>query len=483
MSRTASGRRATAWVAIEKAAQQGFWLLLFVVMAPILGPRPYGEFALVMVLIGFSELVLVDAAVEALVSLETVSRAHLKTALLANTAVGALAGVATWFAAAPIDALFHESELDPLFRALAPLPVLAALTAGPIALLRRALAFRPLAVRSIVGLAVGGAAGVWAALHDYGVWALVVQAMVQRAVELVVLWGAQPDAIAFGWSRTCWNDMAPFARSVMVGRAMYWVSGQAPRVIIAYVLDPVALGLFTLASRASDALIQVAVIPRSLVARIELREDRSDPARFEAHLCAMARGAAVIAFPAALGAAAVTPQLFVLWLDARWQDGVLPTQLMLISAVPMLAFYFCTAGLMAANRPELEARLSIWQSASNALVTVLAAPFGLVATVAALLVRLVALLPLALDRLSGAAGIRAVAMVRGTLPILAAASVMALVTYATGWLVTWPGEPALRFGALIVEGVVLYAGALLVVEPTLVRDLLRQLSQRALERL
>jgi PST family polysaccharide transporter len=434
-----------------------------------------------MVFIGFCELILVDAAVEALISLEPITHGHLKTALLANLVAAGLVALVAWFAAEPIDAALDQSELDPLFRTLALLPVLSALTAGPISLLRRALAFRPLALRSIVGLSAGGLAGVFGALHGYAVWALVIQVLVQRAVELAVLWVVEPDAITFGWSSACWRDMKGFARHVIIGRAMYWASGQAPRLIIGYLLGPVALGLFTLAGRAADALLQIVVNPRAIVARVELMQDRGDGARFEAHIQAMARATALIAFPAAIGAAAVMPQLFALWLDARWQDGVVPTQLMLLSAVPMLGFYLCSAGLMAANRPDLEARLSVLQGLSNALLTGLAAPFGLNATVAAMLIRLLLLLPVALGRLGRAASIRAFAMVRGTLPVLAAASVMGLATYLCGLFVAPPGSGVVALASLVLVGLALYAGSLLIVDPALVRRAIKRVATVASE--
>ena len=48
------------WVAVEKLMQQAVWLLLFLILAPILGPRPYGQFAIVMVFIGCCEIVVVE---------------------------------------------------------------------------------------------------------------------------------------------------------------------------------------------------------------------------------------------------------------------------------------------------------------------------------------------------------------------------------------------------------------------------------------
>src|SRR3954453_15152232 len=101
----------TRWVTLERAAQQLFWLVLFVVMAPIRGPRAYGQFALVMVFIGFCELILLESMVEALVSLRPASRAHFRTASLLNGAAAMLVAVATWLLAEPFARLFQDPEL------------------------------------------------------------------------------------------------------------------------------------------------------------------------------------------------------------------------------------------------------------------------------------------------------------------------------------------------------------------------------------
>jgi len=476
METGAAGRRATVWVTVEKIAQQAVWLLLFLIMAPILGPRPYGQFALVMVFIGFCELILVDAMVEALVSLAAATRDHRKTASLANTAMAGLAALAAWLLAEPFARLFDDPELGALLRALTPLPILSALTVVPISLLRRRMAFRPLALRSILGLTAGGIVGVAAAATGHGLWALVLQVLVQRGVELAVLWCAEPHAIGFGWAPACFADMAGFARNVVIGRAMYWVSGQAPRLILGYALGPTELGLFTLASRAADAMIQMMVTPRTIVARVELMDDRANPLRFQARLEVMVRDVALVAFPTIFGAAAIMPQLFALALDPRWRGGIAATQLMLLTAVPMVGYFFCTAGLLAANQPSREARIAIWQSGSNVLLTTLVAAFGVTATAAAMLFRLIVMLPLALRNLGDAAGISPWEAMRAAMPILAAAALMGAATYGTGQLVPLPGPPLLQLVILVAEGAAIYVAAIAGLSPRLVQPLIRSLA-------
>jgi O-antigen/teichoic acid export membrane protein len=129
----------TMWLTLEKFIQQGMWLMLFVILAPILGPKPYGMFAIVMAFIGFCETVIVGATSESLVTIPDIDDKHLQTANLATLAIATIAGVMAFAASNLLAEFFETADLGPLFRALSPLPVISALTATPIAVLSRSL--------------------------------------------------------------------------------------------------------------------------------------------------------------------------------------------------------------------------------------------------------------------------------------------------------------------------------------------------------
>ena len=80
------------WVTIEKVTQQSLWLLLFFILAPLLGPKPYGLFAIVMVFVAFFEMAIVGAAIEALVTIPDLDANHLRTVNLCNTVAAILGG-------------------------------------------------------------------------------------------------------------------------------------------------------------------------------------------------------------------------------------------------------------------------------------------------------------------------------------------------------------------------------------------------------
>ena len=176
------------WVTLQLGFTQGFGLLLFAVQAPLLGPTAFGLIGIVMVFIGFCELVLEVTSTEALVSIRDIESRHYQTMTTVNGLIGITIGLGAFIAAEPIARLFDEPELADVLRVMCILPMIAALGSAPNAATRRDMQFKPLAIRSIASIGGGGLVGLVLAVLGYGVWALVWQAIVQRVLSVVVMW-------------------------------------------------------------------------------------------------------------------------------------------------------------------------------------------------------------------------------------------------------------------------------------------------------
>ena len=102
------------------------WLLLFVILARLLGPKAYGVFAIAMVFVGFFEIAVVGAAVEALVTVPDLDANHLRTVNLCSIVMAIFAGAIIFSSADLWAQWFDSTDLKPVFRMLAPLPVISA---------------------------------------------------------------------------------------------------------------------------------------------------------------------------------------------------------------------------------------------------------------------------------------------------------------------------------------------------------------------
>jgi O-antigen/teichoic acid export membrane protein len=383
----------TLWATADRAFAQIFSLLIFVVQARILGPRAFGIIAIVTVFLSFWEAVPGIANTDALISIRDIEPLHFSTTTTVCALLSLVAGAAVFVLAKPVAAAFGEAQLTSVMHVMAVLPLVQAFSIAPTAAAEREMRFRSTALRTSASLFLGGVVGLVMAVAGAGVWALVCQALVQRCVAAVVLWLAVPISFGFGISSRHFRELARFAWPVMLARAMSWASAQIPRLILGFYLGSSELGLFSLATRLHDVVSQVAIVPRALVARVDLRRFASNRAALGQAVRQVSLHISFLSFPLCIGGAVVTPTLFHAWLDQRWHGAIIPSQIMLLMIVPFATVYIAAAALLALNCQRSEAGLAMAQGISIIISTAVAAPFGLVAATAAIAIIPAAIIP------------------------------------------------------------------------------------------
>jgi O-antigen/teichoic acid export membrane protein len=445
----------TAWVTAEKLTQQVLWAILFAILAPILGPGPYGVFSIVMVFVGFCDYVLSDGAVEALVTADELDTSHMATANLATGVLALLVSLVLFLLGPVVAFAFHDSQLQWLVWSLLPLPVLSLTASVPIAILRRSLQYKQLAIRSIAGLAIGGLFGIVLALAGAGVWALALQVLVQRLAEVVIVWWSMPQGFRLGWSAVCFREMRSVCANVFAARVMTFAGGQVPRLIVGYALGPTTLGFYVLATRFQEIIVTTTVFPRVVVGRIELRGLRPGSPEFRRRFESMAQNCALLAFPAMLGAAAMIPDLFHIWLDQRWLDGAVAAQLVIISGLPLVFTYCLDSAFLAAKQSSFFKIMATAQTVTLLITVLCTVPFGLNVMCLALAIRPWLLLPFFLSSFRRRCDMPASDVLTLPLRSLAGAMIMTAILSLPFLHIAWLGEK-LNFALLVLVGVAVY---------------------------
>jgi PST family polysaccharide transporter len=383
----------TSWVTIQTVYTQAFAVAVFALQAPLLGPRAFGLIAIVMVFITFCEAFL-ETATEVLISVRHVDSLHYATVNGIMALLGTGLGLALAIAAGPIAWWFGEPQLAAIGRTMAILPLLSGLGCAPNAATKRQMEFKPLAIRMISGVTCGGIAGVVLTILGAGVWALVWQALLQRAICLAVLWRNSPLSLQLALSRPHWREMSVFAWPLLLARIMSWSASQLPRFILAMNLTVEGLGLFSLAARLSDIVVQATVVPRSVVGRVELRQFGVGSAGLDAAVSRLLRWMSALCFPLCFGGAVLAPTLIHAWLNTKWFDAIVPAQVLLLSSCTWVTFYGGGALFLALNQQRSEALVSILQTVTIVLAALGFGAYGLTAVTVALAIRPLLLIPL-----------------------------------------------------------------------------------------
>jgi len=312
---------------LEPALRYAGWFAIFLVVAPVIGPRGYGLFMLALSGVAIAEALLTETATQALVGLAMVDDRHRSTALATMIVTGGAIWLTLRAGAPLLDAMVADPEFPDMFQSLAVLPLLGGLSVVPIAALRREGSQGMLLAATLAGLAAGGGIALSLARAGAGPWSLVAQIIVQRLVECVVLWGLPAERVGLAWSAQHFTDLA----EAVDGRACaaIWPSVRryAPCLVVGLALGPAAAGLYMLAAMLAEGLVEIGLA------------DAMDAA----YSAAMQRFCRIL-LPAVMASGLLAIALPPL-IDLRWWAAIEPAQLLLLGAIPAAVGYKCVSSV------------------------------------------------------------------------------------------------------------------------------------------
>lgn len=475
--------RGVVWSAAQTWGTRATTALVFIILARLLDPADIGLVALAMLFIGFFSLFSEHGFGHALVQRDELEPEHLDSALWFGLAVGVGLFMLTQLCAGVVAEVLGEPRLEPVLRWLSLNFVIGGAKSAPVAVLKRQMRFKPLAVRTLVATVAGGVAGVAAALAGLEVWSLVVQNLVQSAVSVLVLWAASDWRPGLSFSTRHFGELSSFAGKVLGAEVLQYTSRHADDLMIGVFLGPVALGYYSVAYRILTVLTELFTRTISTVTLPTFSRMQGDCWRLRNGLYTATRLCSFVAFPAFLGVGALAPELTVVAFGQQWAPAIPVMQVLALMGALHSILSFNGNVITAVGKPGYSLALAGLNAVAGiaAFTVAVAAGWGILGVAVALVARsyLFSPLPLlvlrrliALDlgrylRQIGPAALASVAMaaaVAGTTTLLqhtlderlrlAAGAGIGVLTY--GLLITWwaghlPRE-ALSYVKLLREG-------------------------------
>ena len=453
------------WSAAEGWGRQLASLVIFVFVARLLTPVDIGLFAMVVIVLAALQTVLDEGLNEVLVQRHELEPLHLDSAFWSNVVLSGALCLGVSLLSGPVSALFGEPRLAPLISVAAAAPLLVGLSGVQQALLRRKLKYQTLALRSITGVVAGGIVGLVLAAKGYGAWALVLQQVVDRAVGAAVLWGAAEWRPRFRFSRPHARDLAAYSGFMTCTRMVNFCSKQIDRYMVAVLMGPAILGVYTLAFRVADTLGYLVVQGLATVGLSTFSRLQQDLERMRRALYAAAELSWMVAAPVFLGVCAVAPNLVVVMFGERWSASGAVLSVIALLGLPGLVSTYAGAILRATNRAGLLLGLLILSAVLNVIVVLFTVQYGLLVVATAIVLRNVSFVPLYLYLMRQLVGARPIEYVKHMLPGLSAAIAMALTVWVAGLALGPQMSVKLVLVAQIALGALVYPLYLAVLAP------------------
>ena len=273
------------WKMGERLLGQGVSFVVSVILARLLVPDDYGLIALTTVFLNLANVFIVSGFSTALIQKKDADDRDFSTVFFCSQ-LCAIVLYAILYATAPLVAAFYErTELVRLLRVFALLVPISVYNNIQNAHIARHMQFRKTFIASIISAVLSGTAGIVLAYLGFGVWALVMQYMLNTVINTIVLcftvsWhptltfcaDSAKKMMAYG-SRVLLADLSGTffgeLRSLIIGRAytsadlaFYSKGQQLPTLITTNLSNTIIAVMFPALSNESDHLEQVKLMTK-----------------------------------------------------------------------------------------------------------------------------------------------------------------------------------------------------------------------------
>ena len=367
------------WVGIERWANQILSLSVYVVLARLVGPTSFGIFALAGVYLAFIEIFAKQGFGTALIQRNDLQDAHLDSAFWLNLFAATSLALASIFSAGQLAILFGEQRLTEILRWLSAALVLKGVSAIPQSMLEREMAFRTLAIRTLLATLVGGVVGLGMAWLGLGIWSLVGQQLSSAITGAAVLWWATSWRPSFHISRTHLRDLYGFSINI-IGNDLLWLGSQrADQLVIGVRLGASLLGPYALAVRLLELLIDLVTAPIAVVALPAFSRLQNERQRLQEAFYKTTEAVATVSIPAFCGISVLAPSVIPLFFGTQWSPSVPLIQILSIFGI-LRATLCCGHPLMLAiGRPGIYFLLFAFYSGLTTVLCFIAAGWSLFA--------------------------------------------------------------------------------------------------------
>ncbi|PKM90638.1 MAG: flippase [Firmicutes bacterium HGW-Firmicutes-10] len=276
------------WKFLERVGTQGITFVVQIILARLLLPEEYGIVAIINVFIILANILVQSGLNSALVQKKDADETDFSTVFFLSIFISILLYLILFLFSINIADFYNNSKLVLIIRVLSLVLIAGAVNSVQIAYISKNLLFKKLLTSSITASSISGIIGIIMALYGWGVWALVLQQLLNQFLITLILWYKvrwRPHfrfsidrlklMFSFGWKllvssllNTLYNDM----RTLVIGKVFsastlgYYNRGkQFPGLIIDNINGSIQAVLLPALSSRQDNLDRVKNLTRKSI--------------------------------------------------------------------------------------------------------------------------------------------------------------------------------------------------------------------------
>jgi PST family polysaccharide transporter len=339
-------RRGISWNLVGAISTNAMRLLVVVVLGRVLSSRDFGIVAAALSVIAIMHMVRDLGIGPALIQRKALEPGHIATAFAMSTYLGVALAVIIVISAPLVGDLYHSPQCVSLLRAMSVIFVFRGVAMTSQMLCQRAMNFRAIALIDTLSYAAGSITSMVLAGIGAGPWSLVAGYLVEEGASTVVFLAMYRPRFTLRVERDKLRHLLGFGAGQTIFQLASVVATQGDNVVVGHSLGPTKLGYYT---RAYDLIKLPGAVFTNLVGNVlfpAFSRLQGDPERLGAAFRRMTFVNALILLPASAVLIVVAPEAIRILMGPRWNDAVLPFQILALSMMMRVSY---KVGVVVAN--------------------------------------------------------------------------------------------------------------------------------------
>lgn len=263
------------WRLLERFGAQGVTLIVSIVLARLLEPAIYGTVAIITVFTTILQVFIDSGLGSALIQKKDADELDFSTIFWFNVSMCVLLYILLYLGAPAIASYYNRPELIVLVRVMGIILIISGVKNIQLSYVSKKMIFKKFFFATLGGTITAAFVGIFLAYSGFGVWAIIIQNIVNQLIDTIILWITVPfrpqlrfsskrfwALFSFGWKMllsgmidTCYNQLS----QMIIGKryrsedlAYYNKGMQFPNLIVTNVNASIDSVLFTTMAEVQD---------------------------------------------------------------------------------------------------------------------------------------------------------------------------------------------------------------------------------------
>lgn len=310
--------KGVVWSAVERFSVQGIQFVLSIIIARLVAPSEYGLIAMLGIFLAIAQTFIDSGFSNALIQKKDRTEIDYSTVFYFNLVIAIIVYGILFLTSPYIATFYKESQLELVTKWVGLNLIISGLSIVQRAKLTIKLDFKTQAKASLIAVLLSGVIGVILAYKGFGVWALVVQALLNNLLDTLLLWiyAKWRPSLIFSWNS--FKALFNFGSKLLLSGLLHTIYANLYTLVIGRKYSATDVGYYNRAySLAQFPSINIVGIITRAIYPVQCEMQDNDE-QLNKSFIQYLRMSCYIIFPLMIGLSVLAKPLILVLLTEKW---------------------------------------------------------------------------------------------------------------------------------------------------------------------